>query len=69
MEINGNKYWDDGILSNTPVRELISCYKIFWTKKYELNLDSIFGSKGKNLTFGNWDNYYKIQKEKHTPNL
>ena len=33
------------------------------------NLDSIFGSKGKNLTFDNWDNYYKIKKEKHTPNL
>lgn len=69
MEINGNKYWDGGILSNTPVRELISCHNTFWTKKYECNLDSNLGSKDKNLTFGNWDNYYKIQKEKHTPNL
>ena len=69
MEINGNKYWDGGILNNTPVRELISCHNTFWTKKYECNLDSNLGSKDKNLTFGNWDNYYKIQKEKHTPNL
>ena len=69
MEINGNKYWDGGILSNTPARELISCHNTFWTKKYECNLDSNLGSKDKNLTLGNWDNYYKIQKEKHTPNL
>ena len=33
MEINGNKYWDGGILSNTPVRELINSHNTFWTKK------------------------------------
>lgn len=38
-------------------------------KKYESNLDSLLDSKDNNLTFDNWDNYYKIQKEKHTPNL
>ena len=69
MEINGNKYWNGRILSNTPVRELISSHNTFWTKKYESNLDSILDSKDNNLTFDNWDNYYKIQKEKHTPNL
>jgi NTE family protein len=37
MEINGNKYWIGGILSTTPVRELISCHNTFWTKKYENN--------------------------------
>ena len=63
MEIEGNKYWDGGILSNTPVRELISCHNTFWIKKYERNLDTILDSKDKNITFGNWDNYYKIQKE------
>jgi NTE family protein len=68
MEINGNKYWDGGILSNTPIRELISCHNTFWTKKYESNLESILDSKH-NLTFDKWDKYYKIQKEKHTPNL
>ncbi|HET8794477.1 MAG TPA: patatin-like phospholipase family protein [Nitrososphaeraceae archaeon] len=69
MEINGNKYWDGGILSNTPVRELINCHNTFWTKKYENDLESLLDFKDNNLTFRNWDNYYKIQKEKHTPNL
>ena len=55
-------------MSNIPVRELISCHNTFWTKKYETNLESNIDSKH-NLTFDNWDNYYKIQKEKHTPNL
>ncbi len=32
IEINGNKYWDGGILSNTPVRELISSHRTFWKK-------------------------------------
>ena len=54
-------------MSNTPIRELISCHNTFWTKNYEINLDSILDSKDNNLTFDNWDNYYKIQKEKHTP--
>ena len=38
VEINGNKYWDGGILSNTPVRELISSHNTFWKKKYENKL-------------------------------
>ena len=29
MEINGNKYWDGVILSNTPVRELIDYHNTF----------------------------------------
>jgi hypothetical protein len=68
MEIKGNKYWDGGILSNTPVRELISSHNIFWKKKYESNLESLLDTKD-NLAFDKWDNYYKIQKENHIPNL
>lgn len=68
MEINGNKYWDGGILSNTPVRELISSHTTFWAKKYEGNLESMLDSND-NLTFDNWEHYYKTQKEKHIPNL
>jgi NTE family protein len=29
-EIDGRKFWDGGMLSNTPVRELIQAHKEFW---------------------------------------
>jgi NTE family protein len=29
-EIDGRKFWDGGILSNTPIRELIQAHKDFW---------------------------------------
>lgn len=68
MEINENKYWDGGILSNTPVRELISNHTTFWTKRYEGNLETLLDTQD-NLAFDKWDSYYKIQKENHIPNL
>jgi predicted acylesterase/phospholipase RssA len=69
MEINENKYWDGGILSNTPVRELISSHTTFWTKKHENDLDSILVDKDNLLTFDKWDEFYKIQEEDSIPNL
>ena len=66
VEINGNKYWDGGILSNTPLRELINSHTNFWTKKFKR--DSYLSSKD-GLTFDNWDTYYKTQKENNIPNL
>jgi NTE family protein len=32
-EIDGRKLWDGGILSNTPIRELIQAHKAFWEYK------------------------------------
>lgn len=32
-EIDGRKFWDGGILSNTPIRELIQAHKDFWEYK------------------------------------
>jgi predicted acylesterase/phospholipase RssA len=32
-EIEGHKFWDGGILSNTPIRELIQAHKEFWEYK------------------------------------
>lgn len=30
QEINGRRFWDGGVLSNTPLRELIGRHKDFW---------------------------------------
>jgi NTE family protein len=59
IEINGEKYWDGGILSNTPVRELISNHNTFWKK----NDSEVM------LTFDKWDDFYKQQKENNIPEL
>ena len=32
-EIDGRKFWDGGILSNTPIRELIQSHKDYWEYK------------------------------------
>ena len=32
-EISGHKFWDGGLLSNTPIRELIQAHKDFWEHK------------------------------------
>jgi NTE family protein len=32
-EIDGRKFWDGGLLSNTPIRELLEAHKRFWEKK------------------------------------
>jgi NTE family protein len=59
VEIKGNKYWDGGILSNTPVRELISSHNTFWNKDNSQRM----------LTFDRWDDFYEIQKENSIPDL
>jgi NTE family protein len=32
-EIDGRKFWDGGLLSNTPIRELLEAHKRFWEKR------------------------------------
>ncbi|MGD1836878.1 MAG: patatin-like phospholipase family protein [Nitrososphaeraceae archaeon] len=68
MQINGKKYWDGGILSNTPVRELISKHNTFWTRKYNSDLESTLDKENK-LSFKKFDDYYHIQEENKIPNL
>jgi predicted acylesterase/phospholipase RssA len=34
-EIFGHKFWDGGLLSNTPIRELIQAHKDFWEYKLD----------------------------------
>jgi predicted acylesterase/phospholipase RssA len=40
VDIEGNKYWDGGILSNTPVREVLSEHSKLWTERLEIDEDS-----------------------------
>ena len=44
-EIDGHKFWDGGIVSNTPIRELISEHSIFWKEKLGLILIRIKSRK------------------------
>ena len=60
--IDGHKFWDGGILSNTPLRELISNHITWWSDKLELeNEDDIF-----NLSFDNWN---KFKADRKIPDL
>jgi len=48
--IDGHKFWDGGILSNTPLRELISHHITWWSDKRELE-------PRVDLSFENWNKY------------
>jgi predicted acylesterase/phospholipase RssA len=41
VDIGCTKYWDGGILSNTPVREVLSEHSKFWVKELELDLGPV----------------------------
>jgi NTE family protein len=47
-EINGQKFWDGAIISNTPLRELLSQHTIFWKEALKLESDE------EKLTFTTW---------------
>jgi len=49
-DLDGHKFWDGGILSNTPIRELFEAHKKFWQRKIgpqtlENSFKKIKGSK------------------------
>ena len=64
-EISKKKYWDGGILSNTPLRELISSHTDFYSKDYDKEPEDIKKSKDPKatLTFDKWDEFSNFQKE------
>ncbi|MDQ2685978.1 MAG: hypothetical protein M3Y25_09085, partial [Thermoproteota archaeon] len=32
-EINGHKFWDGGLISNTPIKELVEAHQRYWKKR------------------------------------
>jgi len=47
-DIEGRKFWDGGLLSNTPVKELLEAHKKFWEKRIgSENLEKSFKRKEK----------------------
>ena len=40
-EIDGHKFWDAGILSNTPLRELIQAHRDYWHKDKDLEVPDL----------------------------
>jgi|tagenome__1003787_1003787.scaffolds.fasta_scaffold20985701_4 NTE family protein len=45
-DIEGHKFWDGGLLSNTPVKELLEVHKKFWEKRIgSENLEKSFRRK------------------------
>lgn len=70
VEINGRKYWDGGILSNTPVRELVHKYDDFWVSILGLDSDNSANSKSNNeLIDDDVLELNKIINQKKIPNL
>jgi len=56
-EIDGHKFWDGGILSNTPLRELIQAHRDYWHKDkgqevpdLEVYIVNMWSSKESNTT-------------------
>jgi predicted acylesterase/phospholipase RssA len=56
-EIDGHKYWDGGIVSNTPLRELISEHTIFWKEKLGLE------SEKEKLTYLTWKDWKESEQK------
>ena len=73
MEIKGKKYWDGGILSNTPVRELIHKYDDFWIKRLGLGSDDgsskNLGSNNKLINYADVIKLKEIINQKQIPDL
>jgi NTE family protein len=63
-EIQGRKFWDGGILSNTPVRELLEAHKKFWEKRIgSQNLENSFKKMRSNVVVDDPNEYNKSQEQ------
>ena len=68
VDIDGNKYWDGGILSNTPVREVLSEHSKFWVDRLGLGSDSKIDFEKEKEWFKK-DNEDEQNKNKKIPKL
>src|ERR671932_4929 len=49
-EIEGRKFWDGGLISNTPIKELLEAHKKFWEKRIgSQNLENYFKKMRSNV--------------------
>jgi NTE family protein len=63
-EIEGRKFWDGGLLSNTPIRELLEGHKKFWEKRIgSQNLESSFKKIGSKVVVDDSNEYKKSQEQ------
>ena len=60
--IGGHKFWDGGILSNTPLRELISNHITWWSDKRDAKIEVAFGESKSNPPFENWNKFKNAMK-------
>jgi NTE family protein len=59
-EIEGRKFWDGGLLSNTPIRELLEAHKKFWEKRIgSQNLENSSKKIGSKVVVEDDPNEYK----------
>jgi predicted acylesterase/phospholipase RssA len=63
-EIQGRKFWDGGILSNTPIRELLEAHKKFWEKRIgSENLENSFKKMRSKVVIDDSNEYNKSQEQ------
>ncbi|HEY7080339.1 MAG TPA: patatin-like phospholipase family protein [Nitrososphaeraceae archaeon] len=65
-DLNGRKFWDGGLLSNTPIKELFDAHKSYWERKIgSENLEKSFKkirSKEHILDYSNNNEQEKLQR-------
>jgi NTE family protein len=63
-EIQGRKFWDGGILSNTPIKELLEAHKKFWEKRIgSENLENSFKKMRSKVVIDGSNEYNKSQEQ------
>jgi NTE family protein len=63
-EIEGRRFWDGGVLSNTPIRELLEAHKRFWEKRIgSQNLENSFRKMRSKVVIDDSNEYKKSQEQ------